>query len=271
MNFAKHIEYKPNKQIWRILVTDDENVVIEKRDTSDKQVYFDCFSLDSNKQLFSNLQLDEKFWIGIEKIYKGVIYFHLFAKPDMPGHKEIIAYDIASDKILWRNEDYSYLFLYNDRVYVFKQLFEGRHFYTLDYKTGELVDDLNSDTDKVNSDYDKSRQEEDYSAYTFPEKIDSKDDKTRSILADLKSTLAIVGDVEYNIYKQVLMLSYHTKQDDGNMTNHFLAIDMETGKEVLNKVLYTDTDSFMTDSFFVYRDFLFLLKGKDEIVIYNIE
>lgn len=271
MIFNKHIEYKPNKQIWRIIISDDENVIIEKRDTNDKQVYFDCFELGSKKNVFTDLQLDEKFWIGIEKVYKGVIYFHLFAKPDMPGHKEIIAYDISSNKVLWRDEKHSYLFLYNDKVYGFKQLFEGRQFFTLDYKTGELVEDLGTNTDKVNQDYDRSRQEEDYSDYIFPENVEAKNKKIKSILADLKSKLDIVGDVEYNVYKNTLLASYHIKKTDNNMSNEFIAIDVESVDEILHQNLSNNINSFMTDSFFVYKNFLFLLKGKEEVVIYKIE
>ena len=271
MNFTKHIQYKPNKQIWRILITDDDNVVIEKRDTSDKQVYFDSFDLENREKIFADLQLEEKYWIGIEKIYKGVIYFHLFEKPDMPGHKEIIAYDISKREILWRDEEHSYLFLYDDKVYCFKELFEGRHFFALDYKTGEIVKDLKTDAEKVNSIYDESRHKEDYSTYTFPETTAPKDKKVDSILEEFKSTLDIVGNVEYNVFENTLLASYHTKETGNNMTNKFLAVDIDSGKEILSQTLSQNVDSFMVDSFFVYKNFLFLLKGKDEVVIYKIE
>jgi len=271
MNFKKHLEYKPNKQIWRIIITDQKNVVIEKRDKNDKQVYFDSFELESKKDVFTDLQLDEKFWIGIEKIYKGIIYFHLFAKPDMPGHKEIIAYDILSNKVLWRDKDHIYLFIYNDKVYCFKQLFEGRQFYTLEYKTGEIVEDLGTNADKVNADYDKSRQEEDYSQYIFPETKSLENENIKAILDRIKSELAIVGDVEYNVHNNTLLASYHTKENSNKMHNRFVAIDIESGKIIMNELLHKNTDSFMTDSFFIYRNFLLMLKGKDEIVIYNID
>lgn len=271
MNFTKHIDYKPNKQIWRILISDDDKVIIEKRDVSDKQVYFDSFQLDNKKTVFNDLQLDEKFWIGIEKIYKGVILFHKYPKPDMPGHKEIIAYDIETDTVLWRNEDYVYLFLYDDKVYCFQQQFEGRKYFTLSFKSGEIVDDLGNNSEKVNALYDQSRNEESYSDYIFPETIESKDEKVLSILADLKSNLKLVWDVEYNIYGNCLLASYHTKAFEKSMINKFSAFDLTTSKELLNETLVLNTESFMTDSFFVYKTFLFLLKGKEELLIYKIE
>jgi hypothetical protein len=271
MNFKKHIEFKPSKQIWRILITDDENVIIEKRDTGDKQVYFDCFALESKKEVFTDLQLDEKFWIGIEKVYKGIIFFHLFVKPDMPDHKNIIAYDIAGNKILWQNEEYSYLFLYNGKVYCFQQQFEGRKFFTLDYKSGELIEEIGNDVERVNADYNKSRLDDDYSAYKFPETVEPENKKVKSILSDLETKLAIVGKVEYNVLENVLLASYHTQSSEKSMANNFTAIDLNSGEKIFSEILSAGTESFMTDSFFVYKHFLFLLKGKTEIVIINIE
>lgn len=271
MKFKKHIEYRPGKQIWRIIITDDESVVIEKRDTSDKQVYFDSFELVSKNNIFSDLQLDEKFWIGIEKVYKGIILFHKYSKPDMPGHKEIIAYDVKSGKILWRNENYSYLFVHDEKVYCFKQQFEGRNFFTLDYLSGELVDELGNDTQKVNSIYGKSREEESYKDYIFPETIESKNAKATEIIKELKSNLAIVDQVEYNIYGNYLFASYHTRAFENSMINKFSVFNLDSGSEIFNETLLPNTESLMTDSFFVYKNFLFLLKGKDELVIYKIE
>ncbi len=270
MKFEKHIEYKPNKQIWRILITDDENIVIEKRDTADKQVYFDSFELLSKKKIFSDFQLNEKFWIGIEKIYKGIIFFHKYSKPDMPGHKEIIAYDIKLNHLLWRNEEYSYLFIHDNKVYCYKQQFEGRIFYTLNYRTGELIEDLGNNAERVNSIYNQSREEENYNDYIFPETIQPKNEKVSGIIKELKSKLEIVGEVEYTVYSNVLLTSYHTKVFDNSMVNKFTVINTDNKQEILNITLTPNTESFMTDSFFVYKNFLFLLKGKEELEIYKI-
>ncbi|KUG26612.1 hypothetical protein ASZ90_003547 [hydrocarbon metagenome] len=270
MKFEKHIEYKPNKQIWRILITDDENIVIEKRDTADKQVYFDSFELESNQNIFSDLQLDEKFWIGIEKVYRGVILFHKYSKPDMPGHKEIIAYDVKLKQVLWRNEELSYLFVYDGKVYCFKQQFEGRNFYTLNYQSGELIEDLGNNAERVNSIYNQSREEEGFDDYIFPGTFESENEKVSGIIKELKSNLEILGEVEYTVFRNVLFASYHSKVFDNSMVNKFTAIDSDNGKELLNLTLTPNTESFMTDSFFVYKNFLFLLKGKEELDIYII-
>ena len=271
MNFYKHIEYKPGQQIWRILPTDDDKVVIEKRDTEDKQVYFDCIELENKNNIFKNLQLEEKFWIGIETIQNGIILFHKFAKPDMPGHKEIIAFDMEKQKILWQNEEFAYLFLYKDKVYCYKELFEGRKFLALNHKTGEVIEELGEDAQKINEIYDRSRAEEKFSSYIFPQTHSHSDQKIQSRIDELKSGLAIFGDVEYNILDGTLLTSYHIKKEDNSLVNKFSAIDIETGEEKFSNVLCENIDKFMTDSFFVYKEYLFLLKEKTEIMIYKID
>ena len=55
------------------------------------------------KKLLAGFQLDEKFWVGIEKIIDDVIIFHKYARPDMPGHNGIIVVGINEKKILWQN------------------------------------------------------------------------------------------------------------------------------------------------------------------------
>lgn len=269
MKFNKHIEYNPGKHIWRILITDDDQVVFEKRDTEDKQVYFDCINIETKKNTFEDLQLDEKFWIGIEKIYKGIIFFHKFTKPDMPGHKEIIAYDIEKDEVLWRNEEYAYLFVYDGKVYVFKELFEGRKYVALEYLSGEEIEDLGSDANKINELYDKARAEEDFTNYTFPKTLPSENEKVNARIEELKSKLAIVGEVEYNVLDDILLTGYHTKPFENSMINKFTAFNIDSGKELLNETLAPNVDSFMMDSFFVYKSFLFLLKEKSGVLIYK--
>ncbi len=271
MNFVEHIHYKPGKQIWRIHITEDDKIIFEKMDTEDKQVYFDCFDLANGQEVFSDLQLEEKYWVGIEKIHNGVILFHKFAKPDMPGHKEIIAFDIEKQKVVWKNEEYAFLFLYEDKVYGFKEQFEGRKYVALDLKTGKLLEDLGNDSQKINDLYDKARAEEDFSDYKFPKTTPHQHEKINTKLEELKSGLAFVGDVEYNIHQGAILASYHTKDSENGMINHFSVIDIISGEEILNETLAPKVDSFMTDSFFVYKNYLILLKEKTEVVISKME
>ena len=101
MKIKKKYSFTNKRQIFKVLPTDSGKIVIEERDIEKKQAYFNCLRIDSGKKIFKSLQLDEKFWIGIDTIHKDIIYFHKFVKPDLPQHNGIIAFDINSEKTIW--------------------------------------------------------------------------------------------------------------------------------------------------------------------------
>ena len=136
MKIKKEYTFTNNRIIWRLLPTQMKKLVIEERNTEKKEAYFNCLDIRSGKKIFADLQLDEKFWVGIESIYKDIIFFHKFAKPDMPGHQGIFAFDIISQNIIWKNEDLTFLFNIGNSVYAYSQRFEGKIFYKLDFQTG---------------------------------------------------------------------------------------------------------------------------------------
>ena len=98
MKIKKKYSFKDKRQIWRLLITDTDLLIIETRSVESREVYFNCIDIHSGKKKFNNIQMEEKSWIGIEMIYKDIIFFHQYAKPDMPEHRRILAYDINQQK-----------------------------------------------------------------------------------------------------------------------------------------------------------------------------
>ncbi len=269
----KHFSYKSPRQIWRILISDSDKLILETRDTSTKEVFYLCYELESGRVIFADLQLEEKFWLGIEAVYKDIIFFHKFPKPDLPGHKQIIAFDIASQKILWINSDLSFLFVNDDVVYGFQQGFEERYFFSLDYLNGELIKEFGSDYKTINELRNKAEDEKDWSRYIYPKAFNNEENDLRiheAIKAETKN-LAIEGEVEYNLCGNLLLFNFHSKVFEGSYVNKFISMNLDDEKILLNEVLNANASSLFTDSFFVYKNFLFLLREKNEVSIYEIE
>ena len=273
MKIEKSYTFKNEKQIWRLLLTSSDKLLIETRDTENKEVHFSCLDAFTGKPIFENLQLEEKFWVGIETTYKDLIFFHKFAKPDMPGHKEIIAFDINTQKVLWQTDEYAFLFIYNERVYCFKQMFEGQKFFALDYKTGELVEELESDYDAIDDLSARSEEENHYNDYLFPIQFSEEfveSETISKITKEKTKDLQVTGEIEYNVYENILLMNFYNKVFEGSLVNNFFAFDIETEKELFNIVLNSDANAFVPDSFFLYKNLLFLLKGKKEVLVCSI-
>lgn len=271
MSIKKHLFFSSDKQIWRLLITDTEKLIIENRDMQSKQVYFNCFDLQSTKIVFKDFQLEEKHWIGIDAVYKDVIFFHKFPKPDLPGHKEIIAFDIHNQKVIWTNDELTFSFAFNDKVYAFTQGFEERHFRALDFKSGELLEDLKSDHLLVNSLRSEADKQIDWSVYSYPEKLSTADEETSEAIKKIIGDDKTEGEIEFNNHKDFLLFNFHVTDKENSFTNNFYLIDQKSGKVLLNETLNKNAPSLFNDSFFIYKNFLFLLKEKNEVLIFTME
>ena len=266
-----YFSYSSNHQIWRIQITDSDKLILETRDMDSKEVYFHCVDLTDSSIIFENFQLEEKHWIGIESIYKDIIFFHRFPKPDMPGHKEVTAFDISSQKILWNNEDLSFLFAFGDKVYCFKQGFEERYFYSLDILTGELKEELGDNYQLLNNIRNDAESKKDWSVYGYPKSMSEAEGLIVEVINKYSSGYEIAGEIEFNTYKNYLMFNFHSKTKEGSFDNHFYLIDLDSRKVLNDEILNKNAPSLFKDAFFVYKNFLFLLKEKNEVLIFNLE
>lgn len=272
MKIKKHFTYKSKNQVWRLLVSDTDKLVIELRDVNKKEVFFSCYDLEKGKKIFEDFQMEEKYWIGIETLYKDMIIFHKYDKPDMPGHKQIIGFDISTKTVKWIESDHSFLFVHKDKIYCYKQNFESRNFYSLNYLTGLIEEDLGEDFEKIN--YLRTEANSIYGEnFLFTEKWEAEksDPSIGSAISEAISNLEIVGDVEYTSSGNLLLFSFHTKIFSGNLLNKFIAYDLSRQKIVLNEILNSSTNAFIPDSFFLYKNYLLLLKEKNGLIVYKLE
>ncbi len=271
MKIKKHFTYNSRRQIFRIIISDSDKLIVESRNMNTREVYFDCYDLYRSNKIFTDYQLDEKSWVGIEAEHRGVIYFHKYGKPDMPAHLGIIAFDIERQKILWINSELSFLFPFENKIYCYKQGFEERRFYCLNASTGELIEDLGNDFKLVNSLRSSADAQKDWSLYSYPEQLFNADERIKSIIGEFLKKYEIEGNVEYCIKEKTVLFNYHVKNKKGYFDNIFNVVNIDSGRLIMDKTLNTNTARLYTDSFFIYKNLLFLLKEKDEINIFTLE
>jgi hypothetical protein len=274
MKLKKLYKHDNKKQIWRILPTINNKIVIEERDAKTKEVFFSCLDIESGKKIFKDFQLEEKSWIGIESIDKDVIFFHTYGKPDMPAHKSIIAFDILSQSILWQNDSYVFSFVYEEKVYCYQQRFESRVFFALDYLTGNVLEDFGNDASTIN----KLKEESDAKFweqnYLFPEyfnRNNSAEMDYQKFLKDILTEKVIKGEISYLNYEGILLFNYHEVAKNNTYTNIFTVVDLIKNKILFEETLDKNLVNLMPESFFVKDNFLFLIVDKTKLFVYQIK
>jgi hypothetical protein len=273
MKLKKLYKHHNGKQIWRILPTTNNKIVLEERDAKTKEVFFSCLEIESGKKLFSELQLEEKNWIGIESIYNDLIYFHVYRKPDMPAHKSIIAFDIPSQTILWQNENYVFSFIYNDKVFCYQQRFESRVFFALDHLTGNVVEDFGIDVTTINQIREKADEEFWKQNYLFPEnfiRTKAAAEEYQKYLQQILLNNVVKGEVSYLKSNDLLLFNYHEISKTNTLNNIFIAVDLSKNKILLKETLDKNLVNLMPESFFVKDNFLFLIVDKTKLFVYSI-
>jgi hypothetical protein len=270
----KAYNYSKGRQIWRLIPNDNNKLIIEDRDTSTKEVFFNCIDINSGEKIFYDLQLDEKYWIGIETIYKDIIIFHKYASHDMPEHDEMIALDINSKEILWHNIEYIFLFIYDDKIYCYRNKFESRDFFSLNFKTGSLLESLGDDASKVNLLRENSFNPINAGSYLFPEPYSAammKDSDPGRYFEQFTTENTIAGKIEFIETEGLLFFNCHKVIPGGSLKNIFKAIEISSKKVILEETLNYSTSIFIPDCFFIKDKLLFLLIEKIKLKVCSIK
>jgi hypothetical protein len=261
--------FSNNRQIWRIIPGGEEKLIIEEREISTKEVFFSCIQMDKGEVIIDSLQFEEKFWIGIEDVYKDIIFFHKYNKPDMPGHSGIIAYDITNRKELWHSDKYLFSLIYDDHIYCYRNEFEGRKYFKLNYKTGELVSDSGNDFHSISS-LKGLRDEEIYKGYAFPNALGESNRDIAEIFDKIRKDDVLTGKIDFIKVNDLLLTSYHRILDNGKLQNCFKALDIRIKKIIFEEILNKEINNLIPDSFFLINDLIFLLKEKEKLIVFLI-
>ena len=266
----KLYSYNNNRDIWRIIPAGDENLLIEERNKKTKEVFFNCINISSGKKSLNGFQLNDKYWVGVEAVHNDIIFFHRFIKPDLPTHKNIIAFDIKKKSVLWENKDLTFLNISNDFLLAYKSLFEGREYYKLDIETGNIIEVSKDIPINKNSDEYQNNSLKDF---TFSSIYNNEIDLTPSVkgvLQKIKENNVIVGKIEFIDQKSTLLIGFHSPTKNGKLNKILNAVDIVSGKFILNKIINSNIEAFVPDSFFLIKNFLFVIWETKKLVCFNI-
>jgi hypothetical protein len=106
--------YQFSGAIWNTIVVPNKDILIlETRDDKNFKTRFSALDFKNNKFLWKDLELKEAWWIGMTAANETTLLLHTFVDKGNPDKKNLIAFDIFSQKIRWEIESFSF-FDWND-------------------------------------------------------------------------------------------------------------------------------------------------------------
>ncbi|HZV12613.1 MAG TPA: DUF4905 domain-containing protein [Candidatus Kapabacteria bacterium] len=272
----KIFSHKPSWQfntggtVWK-LVCSKNLLVGDMRDTEHKTSSFFALDFQTGETLWKNISLNEAWWIGIQSVMNDTIFLHGFEKPDMPIPKGIYALDLTTGSMLWQNNDMTFLFSYNNKLYVQRAGFREKNFYELDPRAGEILYDYGTNEEGIAQLKDLAASEENWEGYMFSEQIGSYSPKVQETLAKHFDGARVRGGIDVVETNGVVIMSYHQPARGADamlnnlVTNTLKVVDLQTSVVLFEDILLDNAPMPMPDTFFVKDDVLMYVKDRTRV------
>lgn len=265
--------YSADGMLWRLFCAEGGRIVGESRDQERKTASFFCLEEISGLPLWRNLQLEEAWWVGIEAVMGDMLILHTYAKPDMPQHRGIRAFDVASGTPRWRNDESTFWFGVRDRIYGYRDLFEKRVGHEIDLKTGALLRTFEESLQELNELREQASEIQDRSGLVLPEPFDreSASPKIQSLFDRALRGAAPTGGVDVVMEKDVVAFSFYLpaqneRKERPTVENHLCVFRLPGGSRLFSEVINENLAFPVPDTFFIRGQRLLFLKNQQSLV-----
>lgn len=277
---------KPNGWIWRALFVGDDYLIGEFRQSGARKASFFLLNAQTGALLWDNFILTDAaqkpigdgWWVGMETVYKGLVYFHGYYSPNVPEHLGIWAIEPSTKTLKWVRPDLGYLCITHGKMVALRNvLVEGyaeRSFLSLDPLTGEVIDNFGQNAQEVNRLRDAAPNLLSEQEVNLPEQVAESSPKFREVAAlaqDATQASRVIGAFDVLTHQELTLIGYH-EQTNQMVTN-------QAGAKVLGlnykffvldskkNVIYSDVlgalmSGLLVDGFFVRRNRLYYVKER---------
>ena len=259
-------DYGAKGILWRLLPTENGYFVGEDRDAEAKAASFFCLEAHTGIVCWEGIQFDEKWWIGMEAVHKDVLILHEYAAPDMPDHKKILAVDMLTGKLLWRNDDVKFHLAYDDRVYAIGDEHTRRAFFGVDLHTGEVVGEVDAPYLNVLKETMVSRE---VGLVEFPKSFEFAKDNNSILGRRILSATAgseNLDRAEYITKNGIYIVGYYENLSanpaDQLLRQHLAILDEDTSRIIYRDIMSVQSSTRVPDLFFGRGDFVYYIKDK---------
>jgi hypothetical protein len=260
--------YNAGTLIWRLFVTSNKFIVGETRNQETKSTSFFCVELSTGKPLWQHRSFEEPWWIGIEAVHEQWLILHGYVRPDMPGHRGIRVIDVESGRLLWRNDDLTFWFIDDQKLYAHKYIFEKHIACVLDIHTGAILLEQSDTLDQMQELRQKVLriESEHQQDVLFPQLYDEKEATgvLRISVQRLKERNAVEGWIEYLSRRDILILSQYRRLQDRSesppLDNILSVYDLIHGKILFTEIIAERLTTPSPGTFFVNDNVLFFIK-----------
>jgi len=265
--------YTADGMLWRLFCARGGRLVGECRDQEKKTATFFCLDERTGLPLWKNLTLDEAWWVGIEAVIGETLILHTYAKPDMPQHRGIRAFDVATGTLRWRNDESTFWFSLDDRLFAYRDLFEKRVGYECDLSSGAVLRTFEDTMDELGALRANASGNQDLDGVVLPEPFNRESSSAElQLLCDKALRGAVpAGTIDVVQSKDVVAFSYYLsarqeRNEKPAFENHLCVFRSPGGVRLFSGVISENLAFPVPDTFFIRGSRLLFLKNQQSLV-----
>ncbi|MCL5267012.1 MAG: DUF4905 domain-containing protein [Bacteroidetes bacterium] len=260
--------FRSEKKVWRLLPGAGV-LAVELRDTENKLTEFAGLDITTGVAHWQSLQFEDKWWITVNKIHRGVLLLQQFVKPDMPTPGKIFAVDVLTGKLLWQNNELSYMSVIEDTVYGLRNTLTSEEIVGVNYRTGEATVTFPTNDPRVQEINQTVTEEKFMLPAAFEESEENSNQASGSILSEaFPSDAKAPALIETRSGKHVVGYHLDSGTDEKGVPvydSHLKVVDNG------GKILFEDTTdkgvyTTLQDFYFVVSGMLLYVRNSNEIV-----
>lgn len=265
--------FKTDKKVWRLLPGSGV-LVTELRDPDVKTSEYAGIDIETGSSLWEGLVFEDSWWVVVNRIFRDVLILQQFVRPDMPTPGKIFVADLHSGKLLWHNDEVSYLNASGDVIYGMRRSTESTVIIGFDFRTGAEklafpADDPRADEISL------TRQEDEFVLSSFFEEIaDSLPREKAASLVRIPPTNALNATFIPSVSGKDIAGFYTDAGKDEKgvpvFDSHLRVIDSEK-KVVFDDIVDRKVYTTLGDFYFVVGTKLIYARNSDEIVAIDLE
>lgn len=253
--------------IWRVSPNHQNCIITEVRNINEKNVSFNCVEATTGQLKWNNIQLSQKWWIGVEGIFGDILILHEYERPDFPAHQKIIAIDINTGYTLWSNDEVVFISSNDNFIVASRINFNSTQNYKLNLLTGELICELDENEFRTTLE-DLKTQELLYYRIPFEYSIDQLPNVTvQKFIQQKNKKNDIVEPIEvFRYLENDLNVIGYSKNVSKNistpMYDEYIDVLGKKAKNIYSDKIVSGVNLPVIPKYFVKNNFLFYIKDK---------